>query len=74
MKKTFAVLSILLLMGCADDTLTVDPYAVTNKITYMKDTASGLCFATLISFTYGYRPVTSIACVPCDSINKLLKK
>lgn len=44
-----------------------------SQITYTKDDRSGLCFGMLNSMHSGYES-TSITCVPCDSVEKLISK
>jgi hypothetical protein len=45
----------------------------TNKIHYVKDTRTGLCFAyTESASAYNYR-IISITCVPCEAVEGLLK-
>jgi len=39
-------------------------------ITYFKDGRTGLCFAAVNSISNSGYEVTSIACVPCDSLKK----
>lgn len=42
-----------------------------NELTYFKDGRTGLCFAAINSLTYGGGKVTSITCVPCDSLKNV---
>lgn len=44
---------------------------VLDNITYFKDPKTGLCFASINSVTYNFQWVTSITCVPCDSLKKI---
>lgn len=43
-----------------------------NQISYIKDSRTGLCFGMLNSTSYTGYEITSITCVPCDSVSKLL--
>ena len=42
-----------------------------DAIDYFKDPKTGLCFAYFESPTYCAYTVTSITCVPCDSLTRL---
>lgn len=44
--------------------------SVLENITYKRDTTTGLCFAIVQSYHDGYA-INSIACVPCDSLQKI---
>jgi hypothetical protein len=44
---------------------------VVEKLVYVKDTRTGLCFATVRSTSYPGLNVLSIACVPCDSLKNV---
>lgn len=45
--------------------------SIEDNLTYFKDEKTGLCFAAINSQTYGFNTVTSITCVPCDSLKKI---
>lgn len=49
-----------------------DPADLTSFIRYTRDARTQLCFAVLVSNTYGSRPVSSIASVPCDAVPAVL--
>lgn len=42
-----------------------------NGLTYFKDSKTGLCFAAINSTSYSGYYVTSITCVPCDSLKNV---
>lgn len=42
-----------------------------NEITYFKDLKTNLCFAQKTSTSYATYQITSITCVPCDSLVSL---
>lgn len=44
---------------------------IQNNISYFKDESTGLCFASISSISYAGYKMTSIACVPCDSLKKI---
>ena len=49
-------------------------YEVAQDIIYIKDKRVNLCYGVFVlKSTYKYSSV-SIACVPCDSVEKLLQK
>lgn len=45
-----------------------------DRLSYFKDDRTGLCFCQILSNTYNSYNVSSITCVPCDSIPKELLK
>lgn len=67
MTAKIAVLAVLLgvMCGCQEN---YAPTPIASKnITYFRDSATGLCFASVNSVnTYG--SVTSIATVPCEKV------
>lgn len=67
------VIAFALLISSCQINSASDPGEVNNKLTYFKDNSTGLCFATVNSASAGAYQITSIACVPCDSIRHLLK-
>jgi hypothetical protein len=70
MKKLIVLLGLIMLVSCqANDTTNNND--VKNNITYFKDAKTGLCYAAINSYTYGGYKVTSITCVPCDSLKKI---
>lgn len=70
MKKLILVCALLMLVSCQMNEST-DNAQVQNYLTYFKDPRTGLCFASINSSTYGGNRVTSITCVPCDSLKKI---
>lgn len=76
MKKKFCfiALSILFLSSCNYTTKPSTDQASDNteNITYTKDHRVNLCFGMVNSMTNGTYQVTSITCVPCDSVKHLL--
>lgn len=73
MKQIFTLCFLLVaLMSCQMSSET-DTQKAAKKMTYFKDKKTGLCFAAVNSETYGVRMVvTSIACVPCDSLKNTI--
>ena len=47
------------------------PKVHSNGIMYFVDTNTGLCYAKVESQTEGAYEVTSITCVPCDSLKRI---
>jgi hypothetical protein len=43
---------------------------IKGSLTYFKDPNTGLCFASINSVVDSYY-ITSITCVPCDSLKKI---
>ena len=74
MKKIIATIVLGVLMASCNQQLTSQPKVngVKTNITYFKDERTHLCFASINSQTTNLFLVTSIACVPCDSINNLI--
>lgn len=70
--KYFVIL-VLLFAGCGQSNTEVEPEEVKENMTYFRDDRTGLCFASVNSRTYNAYSVTSISCVPCDSVKHLLK-
>lgn len=71
MKQLLLLLGLLLASGCdmprsAKDQNTSD---ILHSMRYFKDPKTGLCFASVQSYVYGYYS-TSITCVPCEKINQ----
>ena len=48
--------------------------ASANNIVYSRDSRSGLCFGSVISYTYGGNSTVSITNVPCEKVDSLLVK
>lgn len=49
-----------------------DAQSNVSQISYIKDTRTGLCFGMLNSTSYTGYEITSITCVPCDSLKNVL--
>lgn len=70
---TLALVGVLMVLtSCGPVYDEVEPAKTSPNITYFKDQNTGLCFAALNSTSYGFYQVTSIACVPCDSLEKTI--
>lgn len=72
MKKILIVLALIVLLvsnSCTYRTQFSEKYnyEIIKNITYFKDQRTGLCFA-IVSITAHSYSVTSITCVPCDSL------
>ena len=44
---------------------------IKDKLTYIKDDKTRLCFAVLNNHTDGFRSTFAITCVPCDSLKRV---
>lgn len=80
MKKIFFGLLFTSLLGCnirhTDNLRLSKPSELQDikaNLSYIKDSTTNLCFAVLTYCSYA-RMSYSIACVPCDSVKKLLNK
>lgn len=62
----------LTLFGCQYNEPT-DTTELQSNLSYFKDHRTNLCFAALNSQSSNGYMVTSITCVPCDSVKKFLK-
>ena len=71
MKKLIIASCLFLFTGC-QSTFEVERLEMEGKISYFKDTRTGLCFACMSSYSDGANMIISIACVPCDSVQNLL--
>ncbi len=71
MKKILLVITTIFLLSC--DSSIENSEELTTRITYFKDNDTNLCFGQITSSSYGAHTVTSITCVPCDSVKHLLK-
>ena len=75
MKKIILIL-VLMAIGVSSchetpgDKRIKDITRVLNTMYYYKDSQTGLCFAAITSRN-AYGDVTSITCVPCDSLKKI---
>ena len=67
---TLLTITTLLLTSCQDN-INSDSTEILDSIQYVKDTRTGLCFATVSSMTHSLYVVTSITCVPCDSLKRV---
>ena len=70
MKKLLAFCLSVFLFSC-QQTVKSDTDSIENKIVYFRDTRTGLCFGAINSISYASYAVTSITCVPCDSLKHL---
>lgn len=70
MKKLLVFLVLLIALGSCIKT----PSEIENltKIEYFRDTRTGLCYATITSWTELGYIVRSITCVPCDSLKNVV--
>ena len=74
MIRKLLILGILftaLLISCGASRVS-DPAGIIDKITYVRDNQTGLCFA-LVRYDIGQSISMGMACVPCDSVWKFLK-
>ncbi len=71
MKQLLLILSIIFLISCRNDVGENTHHVSANGITYYKDSVTGLCFGKIENSTYYSFIVTSITCVPCDSLKKI---
>ncbi len=79
--KINIILLALLVFGCQDirknegedlhHTNEDEVKVIKDKITYIKDYRTGLCFAVLNNHTDGFRSTFIITCVPCDSLKRV---
>lgn len=70
MKKLILFFAVIMLASCQIND-TTDNSKIIENITYFKDERTKLCFASVNSYSYGSRVITSITCVPCDSLKKI---
>lgn len=70
MKKLILFFAVIMLASCQMNDIT-DNSKIIENITYFKDERTGLCFASVNSHSYGANVITSITCVPCDSLKKI---
>ena len=64
--KTLLILIAFLFVSCTvvqNSNYTLD----LNKVSYVKDLRTGLCFAYTTSETYGSLSVFTMTCVPCNA-------
>ena len=47
------------------------PKVYSNGFVYLVDTTTGLCYEKTNSTTYNAYEVTSMTCVPCDSLKRI---
>ena len=67
------ILIVILLISCQTN-YSVETEKVQENLTYFKDEKTNLCFASINSSSYGGYSVTSITCVPCDSLKRVKLK
>lgn len=65
------MVGIILFISCESKKYKETHKETNSGITYYKDEETGLCFAEKYSSTYMTFIVTSITCVPCDSLKKI---
>ena len=70
MKKLVAILSILII-SCGSNDLQKQE-TVDKNVEYFKDSRTNLCFGVIKSFNWD-GSIWSFTCVPCDSVNHLLR-
>lgn len=63
-------LTLLVAIGCLLSSCDKTTEGGSPSLTYFKDSKTNLCFAKYWNFN-SYGSVTSIACVPCDSLSKV---
>lgn len=74
MKKLTIFLSIVLtlsLFSCQFSQKS-DIKEISSTMTYFRDTTTNLCFAVVNSASYAGYSITTITCVPCDSLKNVL--
>ena len=69
MKKLLFIAPVIFIMSCQISSKT-DVESLKKNLTYFKDNTTGLCFASVNS-TVESRDISSITCVPCDSLIKI---
>lgn len=78
----YAMLVAILFCGCnlrqnkgedLNETNDLEVRVIKDKLTYIKDDKTGLCFAVLNN-TDGFRNTFAITCVPCDSLKRVVAK
>lgn len=65
--------AMMFVVGCGQSFAHLEPTDTRDAlahIQYVKDTHTGICFATLSSFTYGGHQVVSIAAVPSEACGR----
>jgi hypothetical protein len=65
-----AAIAFLLAGTACQETMPSQPIEQAD-IRYIKDSRTGLCFATLASYSYGAYHIVSIASVPCEAAEKV---
>ena len=68
--KMLMVLALCAMFGCQMNSGS-DVSGIERNLRYFKDPKTGLCFAALNSASAQMYEVTSIACVPCDSLDSI---
>lgn len=67
MKNLFIIFITLLFVSCQENNPS-NTDEIKKNIIYFKDHKTGICFAAINSQTSNSYQVTSITCVPCDSL------
>ena len=67
------ILFVLTLSSCNNPVGENNPKVYSNGIMYFKDTTTNLCFGKVESIVYAQisTDVTSLTCVPCDSLKRI---
>jgi hypothetical protein len=71
MKKLLVLLFIAVVAVACQMSSVSNTEDIKRSITYFKDESTGLCFAAINSMSGAGYTVTSITCVPCDSLKKI---
>lgn len=73
MKKLIVVLSMLSIvtMTSCQQTKQSNTDEIKKNLIYFKDSNTNLCFGAINSFSAQGYEVTSITCVPCDSLKNI---
>jgi hypothetical protein len=69
MKNAIAFFLLVILSNCQQSTSS-DTDAIKSQIRYFKDVRTGLCFGSINSISGTGYSVSSITCVPCDSLKR----
>ncbi len=70
MKKLVLIIAPVFVMMSCQISSKSDVESLKKNLTYFKDNTTGLCYASVNS-TVESRDISSITCVPCDSLIKI---